>query len=158
MKKLQGQLSAQGKTFAIVSSRFNDFVVTALIRGAEDALIRLGATTDDITLCRVPGALEIPGAAAQMVRSGRYDAVICLGAVIRGATPHFDYVAAESAKGVSQLSLESSVPVVNGIITTESIEQAVERAGTKAGNKGADAALSAVEMVSLYDAIRKHHG
>ncbi|MBN1443420.1 MAG: 6,7-dimethyl-8-ribityllumazine synthase [Planctomycetes bacterium] len=158
MKKLQGKLDAQGKKFAIVASRFNDFVVAALIRGAEDVLVRLGADADAISLCRVPGALEIPAVAARMARSGSCDAVICLGAVIRGATPHFDYVAAESAKGISQLALEGKIPVINGIITTDSIEQAVERAGTKAGNKGADAALAAVEMVSLYAAIREQHG
>ncbi len=157
MKTIQGQLTAQGKRFAIIASRFNDFIVGALIRGAEDALVRLGGNTDDVTLLRVPGALEIPGVAAQIARSGKYDAVICLGAVIRGSTPHFDYVAAESAKGISHLSMECSVPVINGIITTESIEQAIERAGTKAGNKGADAAQGAVEMVSLYEAIQERN-
>jgi 6,7-dimethyl-8-ribityllumazine synthase len=158
MKTLQGELNARGKKFAMIASRFNDFVVSALIRGAEDALVRLGARSDDILLCRVPGALEIPAVAAQLVKTGQYDAVICLGAVIRGSTPHFDYVAAESAKGISRLALESPTVVINGIITTETIEQAVERAGTKVGNKGADAALAAVEMSSLFGSVRKHHG
>ena len=133
----------------IVASRFNDFIVTHLISGAEDCFVRHGGSTDDLTLALVPGAFEIPVMALQMAASGEYDAVVCLGAVIRGATPHFDMVANESAKGIAQAAMKSGVPVLNGILTTDSIEQAVERAGTKAGNKGFDAMASAIEMVNL---------
>ena len=149
MKKLEGQLVATGMKIGIVASRFNDFIVTHLISGAEDCFVRHGGSSDDLTLALVPGAFEIPVMALQMAASGVYDAVVCLGAVIRGATPHFDMVANESAKGIAQAAMKSGVPVLNGILTTDSIEQAVERAGTKAGNKRFDAMASAIEMVNL---------
>lgn len=138
-----------GATFAIVASRFNDFIVQALIGGARDALVRHGADANRITVVRVPGAWELPPVCSRLARSKRFDAVIALGAVIRGGTPHFDYVAGEVAKGVAQASMETGVYVSFGVLTTDTIEQAVERAGTKAGNKGADAAIAAIEMVSL---------
>ena len=149
MKLLEGKLTAKGMKVAIVASRFNEFITSKLIGGAEDCLIRHGADSDDLTLAWVPGAFEIPLAAQKLARSGKYDAVVCVGAVIRGATPHFDYVCAEASKGIAHVSLETGVPVAFGVLTTDNIEQAVERAGTKAGNKGADAALSAIEMVNL---------
>ncbi len=149
MNILEGKLVAEGQKIAIVASRFNDFIVSHLITGAEDCFVRHGGDTDDITLAYVPGAFEIPLMAKKFAESGKYDAVVCLGAVIRGATPHFDMVANESAKGIAAASMASGVPVLNGILTTDSIEQAVERAGTKAGNKGADAMISAIEMVNL---------
>lgn len=149
MKKVEGNLTAMGQKIGIVASRFNDFIVSNLIGGAEDCFVRHGGNTDDLTLAYVPGAFEIPLVAHKMAESGKYDAVVCLGAVIRGATPHFDMVANESAKGIATASLKSGVPVTNGILTTDSIEQAIERAGTKAGNKGADAMISAIEMVNL---------
>ena len=153
MREVQGHLDARGKKFAIVASRFNEFIVSSLIHGAEGAIVQLGGSSDDITIYRVPGAFEIPGVAAKLV-DGDFDAVVCLGAVIRGSTPHFDFVAGESAKGVARLSVRSAIPVINGIITTDTIEQAIERAGTKAGNKGVDAAFAAVDMVQLYAKIR----
>lgn len=153
MKKIEGALTAQGQKIGIVASRFNDFIVNHLISGAEDSFVRHGGNTDDLTLALVPGAFEIPLTAQKMAESGKYDAVVCLGAVIRGATPHFDMVANESAKGIAMAAMKSQVPVLNGILTTDSIEQAVERAGTKAGNKGADAMLSAIEMVNLNKAL-----
>lgn len=149
MHKIEGKLMANGMKFGIVAARFNEFIVSKLIGGAEDALLRHGADENDITLAWVPGAFEIPTAARQMALSGKYDAVICLGAVIRGATSHYDYVCNEVSKGIAHISLETSVPVMFGVITTENIEQAVERAGTKAGNKGYDTAVSAIEMVDL---------
>ncbi|MBO5427736.1 MAG: 6,7-dimethyl-8-ribityllumazine synthase [Prevotella sp.] len=149
MKRLEGQLVAQGQKIGIIASRFNDFIVSHLISGAEDCFVRHGGNTDDLTLALVPGAFEIPMMAQQMAESGKYDAVVCLGAVIRGATPHFDMVANESAKGIATAAMKSGVPVLNGILTTDSIEQAIERAGTKAGNKGADAMISAIEMINL---------
>ncbi|PWM78934.1 MAG: 6,7-dimethyl-8-ribityllumazine synthase [Phascolarctobacterium sp.] len=149
MKVLEGKLTAKGMKVAIVASRFNEFITSKLIGGAEDCLIRHGADSDDLTLAWVPGAFEIPLAAQKLARSGKYDAVVCVGAVIRGATPHFDYVCAEASKGIAHVILETGVPVAFGVLTTDNIEQAVERAGTKAGNKGADAALSAIEMVNL---------
>ncbi len=149
MKRLEGQLVAQGQKIGIIASRFNDFIVSHLISGAEDCFVRHGGNTDDLTLAFVPGAFEIPMMAQQMAESGKYDAVVCLGAVIRGATPHFDMVANESAKGIATAAMKSGVPVLNGILTTDSIEQAIERAGTKAGNKGADAMISAIEMINL---------
>ncbi len=149
MKVLEGKLIAEGQKIAIVASRFNDFIVSHLITGAEDCFVRHGGNTDDLTLAYVPGAFEIPLMAKKLAESGKYDAVVCLGAVIRGATPHFDMVANESAKGIASAAMTSGVPVLNGILTTDSIEQAVERAGTKAGNKGADAMISAIEMVNL---------
>ena len=149
MKILEGKLVAEGQKVAIVASRFNDFIVSHLITGAEDCFVRHGGNTDDITLAYVPGAFEIPLMAKKLAESGKYDAVVCLGAVIRGATPHFDMVANESAKGIASAAMSSGVPVLNGILTTDSIEQAVERAGTKAGNKGADAMISAIEIINL---------
>ena len=150
MKKLEGKLLAEGMKIGIVASRFNDFIVDHLVSGAEDCFVRHGGDSDNLTLVLVPGAFEIPLTAQKMAVSRKYDAVVCLGAVIRGATPHFDMVANESAKGIALAAMNSGVPVLNGILTTDSIEQAVERAGTKAGNKGADAMISAIEMVNLY--------
>ncbi len=147
---LEGQLLAEGLRFAIIVSRFNDFICSRLVDGAMDSLIRHGASDDQITLVKVPGAFEIPVAAKKLAEGGQYDAVICLGAVIRGATPHFDYVAAEVSKGIALVALECQVPVTFGVLTTDSLEQAIERAGSKAGNKGAEAAMAAIEMASLY--------
>jgi len=146
---LEGGFQAAGLKAALVASRFNDFIVSRLISGAVDALVRHGASEEDITIARVPGAFEIPQAVAAMARSGKYDMVIALGAVIRGSTPHFDYIAAEVAKGVAHTSLEAKIPVSFGVLTTDTIEQAIERAGSKAGNKGAEAAMSAIEMANL---------
>lgn len=148
-KMLEGLLQAQGMRFALVVGRFNDFIGSKLMEGAMDTLKRHGAHEDDITVAWVPGAFEIPLVAGKLATSGKYDAVITLGAVIRGATPHFDYVAAEVSKGVAHVGLNSGVPVIFGVLTTDTIEQAIERAGTKAGNKGADAACAAMEMVDL---------
>lgn len=150
MNILEGKLMAEGQRIGIVASRFNDFIVSRLISGAEDTFVRHGGKSENLTLAYVPGAFEIPLMAQKMAESGKYDAVVCLGAVIRGATPHFDMVANESAKGIATASLKTGVPVTNGILTTDSIEQAVERAGTKAGNKGADAMITAIEMVNLF--------
>jgi 6,7-dimethyl-8-ribityllumazine synthase len=146
---VEGNLTAKGFAFGIVASRFNDFITARLLDGALDALRRHGADEDKITVVRVPGSFEIPLVAKRMAASRQYDAVICLGTVIRGATPHFDYIASEVAKGVATAGLETGVPVAFGVLTTDSIEQAVERAGTKAGNKGFDAACSAIEMANL---------
>ena len=148
---IEGVLSGEAKRFAVIVSRFNSFVTERLLEGATDCLKRHGVADDDIAVYRVPGAWEIPIVARRAALSGRFDGVVCLGAVIRGSTPHFDYVAAEVSKGVAAVGLESGVPVVFGVLTTDTIEQAVERAGTKAGNKGWDAALSAIEMVSLLE-------
>jgi 6,7-dimethyl-8-ribityllumazine synthase len=148
-KILEANLLAEGKKFGIVVSRFNDFITQRLVDGAIDALVRCGAADENIEVARVPGAFEIPLLAKKMAASGRYDAVICLGAVIRGATPHFDYVSAEVSKGVAAASMETGMPVIFGVVTTDTIEQAIERAGTKAGNKGFDAAMAAVEMANL---------
>ena len=150
---LEAKLLAEGKKFAIVVSRFNDFITEKLVSGALDALVRSGARDEDIDLVRVPGAFEIPLMAKRMAAKGRYDAIVCLGAVIRGSTPHFDYVSAEVSKGVAVVSLDGDLPVIFGIITTDTIEQAIERAGTKAGNKGWSAAMSAVEMANLMDVV-----
>ncbi len=150
MKVIEGMLSAKGLSLAIVVSRFNEFITSKLLGGAEDAIRRTGGDTDEVTLIWVPGAYEIPLVAQTLAESGKYDAIIALGAVIRGSTPHFDYVCAEAAKGVAQASLKTGVPVSFGILTTETIQQAVERAGTKAGNKGFDAAMSAIEMATLF--------
>jgi 6,7-dimethyl-8-ribityllumazine synthase len=146
---IESSLSAQGKKFAIVVSRFNDFITDRLTGGAVDALVRSGAADADIDIIKVPGAFEIPLLAKKAAFSKRYDAVICLGAVIRGATPHFDYVCSEVTKGVAMVSMESAIPVIYGVVTTDTIEQAIERAGTKAGNKGWDAAVAAIEMANL---------
>lgn len=148
-KQIEGGLDARGLKAALVASRFNDFIVSRLIAGAIDALVRHGASEGDITVVRVPGAFEIPQAVSAMVRSGKHDVVVALGAVIRGSTPHFDYIAAEVAKGVAQTALQASIPVSFGVLTTDTIEQAIERAGSKAGNKGAEAAVSAIEMANL---------
>ncbi|MCL6637550.1 MAG: 6,7-dimethyl-8-ribityllumazine synthase [Alicyclobacillus sp.] len=149
MHVYEGHLLGQGLRIGMVVSRFNEFITTRLLAGALDALKRHGVDENQVAVAWVPGAFEIPWAAKRMAESGRYDAVIALGAVIRGATPHFDYVAAEVAKGVAQVALHSGTPVVFGVLTTDTIEQAVERAGTKAGNKGWEAALSAIEMANL---------
>ena len=150
---IQSNLNAEGKKFAIVVSRFNDFITERLVGGALDGLTRSGALDADIDVIKVPGAFEIPLLAKKAVATGKYDAVLCLGAVIRGATPHFDYVCNEVTKGVAHISLEASIPVIFGVVTTDTIEQAIERAGTKAGNKGFDAALAAVEMANLMDVM-----
>ncbi|RII25975.1 MAG: 6,7-dimethyl-8-ribityllumazine synthase [Geobacter sp.] len=150
----EGKLESKGLKFGIIVSRFNSFISERLLEGAVDALVRHGADSNDIHVARVPGAFEIPLAAKKMAESGKYDAVICLGAVIRGSTPHFDYVAAEVSKGVASVSLDSGVPVAFGVLTTDSIEQAVERAGTKAGNKGFEAAVTAIETVNLLKALK----
>ena len=149
MKVLEGNLVAEGLKIGIVAARFNEFIVSKLIGGAEDALKRHGVREEDIELAWVPGAFEIPLIAQKMANSKKYDAVICLGAVIKGSTSHFDYVCAESSKGIAMASFETEKPVIFGILTTDNIEQAIERAGTKAGNKGYDAAVSAIEMVNL---------
>lgn len=150
MNTIEGKLIGTGMKFGIVASRFNELIVSKLVGGAMDGLVRHGASESDITLAWVPGAYELPLAARRMAKSGKYDAVICLGAVIRGSTPHFDYVAAEVSKGVASVSLETDLPVIFGVLTTDTIEQALERAGVKAGNKGFDAAATAIEMVSLF--------
>jgi 6,7-dimethyl-8-ribityllumazine synthase len=155
VKLTEGKLKAEGLKFAIVASRFNDFISRRLIDGATDALLRHGADEKNIEIIRVPGSFEIPLVAKKMATTKKYDAVICLGAVIRGATPHFEYISAEVAKGIAQVSLESEIPVAFGILTTDNIEQAIERAGTKSGNKGWDAALSAIEMANLLKEIGK---
>ncbi|MGQ9455158.1 MAG: 6,7-dimethyl-8-ribityllumazine synthase [Armatimonadota bacterium] len=148
-KIYEGQLTAAGLKFGIVTSRFNEFITRKMLEGALDALRRHGAEDEAIEIAWVPGSFEIPLVAKKMAESGRYDAVICIGAVIRGSTPHFEYIAAEVTKGIAQASLGTGVPVVYGVITTDTIEQAIERAGTKAGNKGFDAAESAIEMANL---------
>ncbi|MBP2644809.1 MAG: ribH [Firmicutes bacterium] len=153
MKTYEGNLVAEGLKFGIVVARFNEFITSKLLGGAQDALRRHGVNEAEVEVAWVPGAYEIPLAAQKMAASKKYDAVICLGAVIRGSTPHFDYVCAEVSKGVAQVSLASGLPVIFGVVTTESIEQAVERAGTKAGNKGFDAAVSAIEMANLLKAF-----
>ena len=149
MKKIEGKVVAEGMKVGIVAARFNEFIVSKLVSGAVDGLVRHDVNEDDITLAWVPGAFEIPLIAKKMAKSGKYDAVICLGTVIRGQTSHYDYVCNEVSKGIAQVSLESEIPVMFGILTTENIEQAVERAGTKAGNKGYDCALGAIEMVNI---------
>ncbi|MDY6829644.1 MAG: 6,7-dimethyl-8-ribityllumazine synthase [Pseudomonadota bacterium] len=149
MHTIEGQLTPPDARFALVAGRFNAFVVEALISGAHDALVRHGVAPDDITLVRVPGAYELPLAVQKVADTEQYDAIIALGAVIRGGTPHFEHVAGACVRGLSQVSLEAGTPVAFGVLTVDSIEQAIERAGTKAGNKGAEAAMSALEMVSL---------
>lgn len=153
MKVLEGQLSVKGKKIAIVAGRFNSLITKQLIDGAKDGLLRSGISEEDITLAWVPGAYEIPLIAKKFAEKAEYDAVICLGAVIRGATAHFDYVAGEAAKGISKISLDSGKPVMFGVLTVDTIEQALERAGTKAGNNGFAAAMGVVEMLSLIDEI-----
>lgn len=153
MKVLEGNLVPQKIRVGIIASRFNEFIVSKLLSGALDGLKRHDVADEDITVAWVPGAFEIPLIAAKMADSGNYDAVICLGAVIRGSTTHYDYVCSEVSKGIAQVSLSSGIPVMFGVVTTENIEQAIERAGTKAGNKGYDCALSAIEMVNLINAV-----
>ncbi|MCK9172576.1 6,7-dimethyl-8-ribityllumazine synthase [Desulfuromonas thiophila] len=147
--QIAGQLDAGGQRVALVVSRFNSFICERLVEGALDCLQRHGASDDQISIVRVPGAFEIPLVAQRLAASGRYDGVICLGAVIRGATPHFDYVSAEVSKGIASVSLATGVPVAFGVLTTDTIEQAIERAGSKAGNKGAEAAMTLIEMINL---------
>lgn len=149
MNTIEGKLTAGGQRIGIVAARFNEFITSKLLGGAIDSFVRHGGNESDIDVAWVPGAFEIPLAAKKMAKTGKYDAVICLGAVIRGATPHFDMVANEATKGVAQVGLQTEVPVIFGILTTDSIEQAIERAGTKAGNKGFDAITTAIEMVNL---------
>ena len=152
-KTFEGNLDAKGLRVGLLVSRFDSFISDRLVEGAIDGLLRHNAEKEDINIVRVPGAYEIPPAAKKMAESGRYDAIVCLGAVIRGATPHFDYVSAEVTKGVASVSLDSGIPVAFGVLTTDTIEQAIERAGSKAGNKGFDAAMAAVEMANLYKAL-----
>ncbi|MFA5339589.1 MAG: 6,7-dimethyl-8-ribityllumazine synthase [Candidatus Omnitrophota bacterium] len=153
VKTVEGQLIAKGKKFAIVVSRFNDFISKRLLEGAIDTLLRHGAKEGEIEAVWVPGAFEIPVVANKIAKSKKFDAVICIGAVIKGSTPHFEYVAGEAAKGVAKVSLDTGIPVIFGVITAENLEQAIERAGTKDGNKGRDAAISAIEMVNLLENI-----
>ena len=153
MKIYEGKLVSENIKIGIVAARFNEFIVSKLIGGCEDTLLRHGVRPEDISLVWVPGAFEIPLVAAKLAKSGKYDAVIALGAVIRGSTSHYDYVCAEVSKGIAAVSLESGVPVMFGVLTTDTIEQAIERAGTKAGNKGADCAQGAIEMVDLIRAL-----
>lgn len=158
VRVMEGRLSADGARIGIVVSRFNSFITERLLEGALDALDRLGVRLEDVTVIRTPGAWEIPLACRKMAEAGRFDAVIALGAVIRGSTPHFDYVSAEVSKGVASVGLSAGIPVIFGVLTTDSIEQAVERAGTKMGNKGFDAAQAAVEMVSLFRELGSAEG
>lgn len=153
MKIIGGKLTGEGKKIGIVVSRFNEFITSKLLGGAQDILTRHGVSDVDITAVWVPGAFEIAPAAKRMAESKKYDAVVCLGCVIRGSTPHFDYVSAEVSKGVASVSMNSGVPVIFSVLTTDSIEQAIERAGTKAGNKGAEGAVAALEMANLYAQI-----
>ena len=149
MKTIEGTLIASKMKIGVVASRFNEFITGKLLGGAEDAFVRHGGNADDLTVAWVPGAFEIPLVAQKMAQSGQYDAVVCLGAVIRGNTPHFDMVANESVKGIAQAGLQNGIPVIYGVLTTDTIEQAIERAGTKAGNKGFDAMTAAIEMANL---------
>ena len=151
----EGQISAEGKRFALVVSRFNDFISDRLMAGALDALSRHGARDEDIDIVKVPGSFEIPLMAKKMAEKGKHDAIVCLGAVIRGSTPHFDYVSAEVSKGIALVGLESGIPVIFGVVTTDTLEQAIERAGTKAGNKGWAAAVAAMEMANLIESVEK---
>lgn len=153
-KVIEGKLSAGGLKFAIVVSRFNEFITSRLLEGALDALLRHDGDEELIEVVKVPGSFEIPPTAKKLALSGRYDAIICLGAVIRGATPHFEHIAAEAAKGIAQAAFETGVPVLFGVITAETLEQAIERAGAKEGNKGFDAALAAIEMANLFAQLK----
>ncbi|MEL1135961.1 6,7-dimethyl-8-ribityllumazine synthase [Desulfitobacterium sp. THU1] len=154
MMTYEGKLVVEGLKFGIVAARFNEFITNKLVGGALDGLIRHGAAEEDIEIAWVPGAFEIPLVAQKMAETKKYDAVICLGAVIRGATPHFDFVSAEVSKGVAHVGLEAKIPVVFGVLTTDTIEQAIERSGSKAGNKGYDAAITAIETVNLLNMIK----
>ncbi len=149
----QGRLNAEGFRFAVIASRWNDFLTARLIGGALDALERLGADEKQTELFRVPGSFEIPLLALKLAESGKYDAIVCLGTIIRGETPHFEYIAAEVTKGIAQAAMQTGVPVVYGIVTADTLEQAIDRAGVKAGNKGFEAAMSAVELVNLYKEV-----
>jgi 6,7-dimethyl-8-ribityllumazine synthase len=153
-KNIEGKLVGTGLKFGIVASRFNDFITGRLLEGALDALTRHGVNADDVDVIKVPGAFEIPSTAKRLCAKNKYDAVICLGSVIRGATPHFNYISAEVTKGVGAVALEASVPVIFGVLTTDNLEQAIERAGSKSGNKGCDAAVTAIEMANLYKQIK----
>jgi len=153
--EINGDLRVEGKRFGIVLARFNDLIGSKLLEGALDCLNRHGTKEEDVTVVRVPGAFEIPLTASKLAETKRFDAIITLGAVIRGSTPHFDYVAAEASKGIASASMKSGVPIIFGVLTTDTIEQAVERAGTKAGNKGWDAALGAIEMANLFEALNR---
>ena len=153
-KIIEGRLDAKGLKIGILVSRFNSFIGERLVEGALDALLRHGADQDSLTVIRVPGAFEIPPVARKVALSGKYDALVCLGAVIRGSTPHFDYVSAEVSKGIAAVSMEAGIPVTFGVLTTDTLEQAIERAGSKAGNKGFDAAVAAIEMANLYKAVQ----
>ena len=154
VKTIEGNLIAKGKKFGIIASRFNDFITKELVSGCLDMLTRHGANNEDLSITWVPGAFEVPLLAQRLAKSKSYDALICLGTIIRGSTPHFEYIASEVAKGIAKVSLDTGLPVIFGIITADTIEQAVERAGTKEGNKGRDAALSAIEMANLLDKIK----
>ena len=154
VKLIEGNAVIKGKKFGIIASRFNDFMTKQLVAGCSDTLIRHGAKDDELTVVWVPGAFEISAVAAKMAASKKYDAIICLGTIIRGATPHFDFVASEAAKGIAKVGQDSGIPVIFGIITADTIEQAIERAGTKDGNKGRDAAVSAIEMVNVFEQIK----
>jgi 6,7-dimethyl-8-ribityllumazine synthase len=153
-KVIEGSAVIKGKKFGIIASRFNDFITKQLVEGCTDTLVRHGAKDEDLTIAWVPGAFEIPAVALKLAKTDKFDAVICLGTIIRGSTPHFDLVASEAAKGIAKAGQDSGIPVIFGIITADTIEQAVERAGTKDGNKGRDAAASAIEMVNLFDQIK----
>jgi 6,7-dimethyl-8-ribityllumazine synthase len=155
VQRISGEMSGAGFKFALVVSRFNDFITSKLVDGAIDTLVRHGAADDDITVLYVPGAFELPFLAKKAAASGAFDAVVCLGCVIRGQTPHFDFVAGQAARGIAQVGLDTGVPTTFGLITSDTLEQAIERAGSKAGNKGADAAASAIEMISLLSKLAK---
>lgn len=157
-KVYEGELMAKGLKFGIVVSRFNEFMATKLLDGALDGLVRHGANEDSITVVKVPGSFEIPYAAAKLAQSKKYDGIISLGVVIRGATPHYNYICNEVAKGIAKISLDAGIPVIFGLITADTLEQAIERAGSKSGNRGFDAALSCIEMVNLYKKIDMNHG
>lgn len=150
IQNIEGNLSAQGIRFGLVISRFNDFIGQKLVEGAIDCIVRHGGSADNITIIRCPGAFELPSVSRKAALSGKFDAIVTLGVIIRGSTPHFDVIAAEATKGIAQVGMESMIPVTFGVLTTENLEQAIERAGTKAGNKGFDAAMGAIEMVNLY--------
>lgn len=155
IKEIEGKLDASGQKIAIIVSRFNDFITSKLLEGALDCLKRHGATDENINIFRVPGSFEIPFLAKKLAISKKYDGVICLGAIIKGATDHYQYVAAETTKGIAHAAMESGIPIIFGVLTTDNIEQAIERAGTKSGNKGFDAALTAVELINLYKMVEK---
>jgi 6,7-dimethyl-8-ribityllumazine synthase len=154
-KEFEGMFSSKGFSFAIIVARWNDLITSKLLGGAMDALIRTGAKDEQIAVVRVPGSYEIPATAKKVAKTGKYDAIICLGCVIRGATPHFEYVAGEASKGIAQVGLEIDIPVTFGVVTTDNLEQALERAGSKGGNKGWEAAMAAVEMVNVFKALEK---